>query len=567
MTISLKARLWIPTAITCGIYVVMGAATLLGTEGKIKTSTERAHVQQEKVDAANSWMGLTEANAARAFAIMASTDAGLGSALKPAMSETSAAISKIQDRIKTLATSPEEVAALDAVSTARTSYLDLRKKLTAAKAEGTLPGDAVPKLEAAIGAYVGAQKTFVDLERRMVAEGIVATSDERMNTVYLSLGLLGFVNLLLVGSTFVNIRSLLRSLREVIGASERIARGDLRQEIRDDRKDELGQMFNGLGDMNRSLRKLITEVRSGSENIQVASSEIAAGNADLSTRTEHTASSLQETSSAMQQLTGTVRQSADAAAQANQLASSAADAAERGGQVVDQVVRNMDDISASSRKIGDIISVIDGIAFQTNILALNAAVEAARAGEQGRGFAVVAGEVRTLAQRSAGAAREIKALINASVEKVEAGSSLVQDAGSTMGEIVSSVRRVSDIIGEITASAAEQSQGIGQVDSAVTQLDQMTQQNAALVEESAAAAISLKDQAERLAGLVATFQIDDGGAARKASAPAHVTAAKAAIGAAKAAPARPAVKVSAPVAAPAPAAPASTGASDDWETF
>jgi methyl-accepting chemotaxis protein len=254
------------------------------------------------------------------------------------------------------------------------------------------------------------------------------------------------------------------------------------------------------------LNAAMVSVSQSAGNIATASSEVANGSTDLSQRTEQTASNLQQTASAMEQLTGTVRQSADSAATANQLASSAVQAAQRGGQVVQQVVANMDEITTSSRKIADIIGTIDGIAFQTNILALNAAVEAARAGEQGRGFAVVAGEVRSLAQRSAEAAREIKGLIGSSVDRVEAGSRLVKDAGATMDEIVASVQRVSDIIGEISAAASEQSMGIGNVNGAVSQLDQMTQQNAALVEESSAAAESLKDQAQQLAQAILVFK-------------------------------------------------------------
>ena len=255
------------------------------------------------------------------------------------------------------------------------------------------------------------------------------------------------------------------------------------------------------------VEKALAEVKLSAESIGSASSEIASGSADLSVRTEQAASSLQQTASSMEEFTGTVGSSADAARQANQLASSASSVARRGGSVVAEVVATMDEIQASSRRIADIIGTIDGIAFQTNILALNAAVEAARAGEQGRGFAVVAGEVRSLAQRSAEAAREIKSLIGTSVDKVEAGSRLVKDAGSTMDEIVASVQRVADIIGEISAAAAEQSQGIGQVNTAVTHLDQMTQQNAALVEQSAAAAESLKEQAQRLTQVVGAFRL------------------------------------------------------------
>ncbi len=269
-----------------------------------------------------------------------------------------------------------------------------------------------------------------------------------------------------------------------------------------------GSLLDSLNRMVQAVRSTVLQVRQSADSIQTASSEVATGNQDLSQRTEQTASSLQQAASSMEQLTGTVKQSADSARQANQLAASAAEVAARGGVAVSQVVTTMDEINASSRKIVDIIGVIDGIAFQTNILALNAAVEAARAGEQGRGFAVVASEVRSLAGRSAEAAKEIKSLIGASVEKVEGGSRLVADAGKTMNEIVGSVKRVSDIIGEITAAAAEQSQGIGEVNGSVAQLDQMTQQNAALVEESAAAAESLKDQATKLAQVVSTFRLE-----------------------------------------------------------
>ena len=268
-------------------------------------------------------------------------------------------------------------------------------------------------------------------------------------------------------------------------------------------------LLGGLQRMVTAMRSTLVQVRNSTDSIGTASSEIATGNQDLSSRTEQTASNLQQAASSMEQLTVTVRQSADAARQANQLASSAAEVAARGGAVVSQVVATMDDITASSKKIADIIGTIDGIAFQTNILALNAAVEAARAGEQGRGFAVVASEVRSLAQRSAEAAKEIKTLIGASVEKVEGGSRLVADAGATMNEIVGSVKRVSDIIGAISAAASEQSQGIGEVNGSVTQLDQMTQQNAALVEESAAAAESLREQAQRLAEVVGTFRFGE----------------------------------------------------------
>ncbi|MGC4365335.1 methyl-accepting chemotaxis protein [Hydrogenophaga sp. R2] len=296
-----------------------------------------------------------------------------------------------------------------------------------------------------------------------------------------------------------------RPLQQATEVIDRMAEGHLGNAIVVSGRDEPGQVLGGLQRMQQQLAAVVVGIRQSAQAIGHSSEELARGNQDLSSRTEQTASNLEETAASMEELTSTVRQSADAARQANQLAASAAEIAARGGEVVAQVVTTMDEINHSSKKINDIIGVIDGIAFQTNILALNAAVEAARAGEQGRGFAVVAGEVRNLAQRSAQAAKEIKGLIGASVDRVEAGSKLVADAGNTMSEIVGSVQRVSDIIGEITAAAGEQSDGIGQVNTAVVQLDQMTQQNAALVEESAAAAESLKDQAQRLNGVVARF--------------------------------------------------------------
>jgi methyl-accepting chemotaxis protein len=321
--------------------------------------------------------------------------------------------------------------------------------------------------------------------------------------------LVTFAVCLVVGGTLaVQIsRSIIGPLMAAKGFAERMASGDLSRAPEARGTDESAAMMQALAAMQQSLSEIVGQVRESAESIQVASSEVATGNMDLSQRTEQTASNLQQAASSMTELTSTVSQSADAAMTAKQLAGAAAETAGRGGEVVARVVSTMGDINAASKKIADIIGTIDGIAFQTNILALNAAVEAARAGEQGRGFAVVAGEVRTLAQRSAEAAREIKALINASVERVEAGTSLVNDAGATMTDIVGSVQRVTDIIGEISAAAAEQRQGIAQVNGTVTELDQMTQQNAALVEESAAAAQSLKEQAVRLAGLVSSFKL------------------------------------------------------------
>ncbi|MEJ8835451.1 methyl-accepting chemotaxis protein [Ramlibacter sp. AN1133] len=307
-------------------------------------------------------------------------------------------------------------------------------------------------------------------------------------------------------------RSITRPLREAVDSIEAVARGDLTRPIRVTSRDEVGQLLAALDTMQRSLKALVGEVVGGARAVADTSAQIAQGNVDLSQRTEEQASTLEETASSMEELTATVNQNAENARQASQLAVGASEVATRGGEAVGNVVRTMDGISASSRKIADIIGVIDGIAFQTNILALNAAVEAARAGDQGRGFAVVAAEVRSLAQRSAGAAREIKALIGGSVQQVEAGSRLVSDAGATMQEIVSAVAKVTALVTEIAAASQEQSQGIAQVTSAVSQMDHVVQQNASLVEEASAATEAMKQQAAALVGAVSRFRIGDAAA-------------------------------------------------------
>ncbi|HYD81153.1 MAG TPA: methyl-accepting chemotaxis protein [Paucimonas sp.] len=308
---------------------------------------------------------------------------------------------------------------------------------------------------------------------------------------------------------YVYQRSIAKPLEEAVHAADVIASGDLTITLEKKSDDEIGRLFGAFDSMQTKLVDTVRQINEGAGTIASASQEIASGNADLSSQTESQASSLEETASSMEELTSTVKQNADNARQANQLAMSASEVAKKGGEVVNQVVSTMGSINESARKIVDIISVIDGIAFQTNILALNAAVEAARAGEQGRGFAVVAAEVRNLAQRSAAAAKEIKALIGDSVEKVDAGSRLVEQAGATMDEIVTSVRHVTDIIGEITAASQEQSAGIEQVNQAIVQIDDTTQKNAALVEEAAAAAEALQEQAAKLAQLVHVFKLSN----------------------------------------------------------
>ncbi|KVP49898.1 methyl-accepting chemotaxis protein [Burkholderia ubonensis] len=405
---------------------------------------------------------------------------------------------------------------------------------------------------------------------------------ERAESTYATLRIVSIVALVagLVAAlvSYVTLsRAIGRPLADALAHFDAIAAGDLRRRIVVTRRDEMGQLLEGLGKMQVGLVETVSTVRGGSESIATAAKQIAAGNIDLSSRTEEQASALQETASSMEQLTGTVKQNADNARQASALAANASEIANKGNVVVGQVVGTMGEINQSSAKIADIIAIIEGIAFQTNILALNAAVEAARAGEEGRGFAVVAGEVRSLAQRSSAAAKEIKTLIDASVERIRSGSALVDEAGRTMTEVIGAVQRVTDIMGEIAAASEEQSGGIDQVARAVTQMDEVTQQNAALVEEAAAAAQSLDEQAARLRETVAVFQLDDGAAQRRTTVPAvarRVTPASAPAArdshdapAPRAAVAPPARRA-APAPAPSPAAPAPVAAgNDDWETF
>jgi methyl-accepting chemotaxis protein len=378
------------------------------------------------------------------------------------------------------------------------------------------PGDQVSRMQSALAAL----QQDLDKRRAEAAQTVTAAQDAvaagvtrgvwvGLMTGSLVLIVLGVASRMTVTSVWRDLGDEPAALRELM---QRIADGDLGAADADAqavREAHPASLRAAVTAMVHRLNDTVSQIRQATDSISTASGEIASGNLDLSTRTENTASNLQQTASAMEQLTGTVHQSTESARQANQLALTATAAAERGGGIVQQVVSNMDQINVASRKINEIIGVIDGIAFQTNILALNAAVEAARAGEQGRGFAVVAGEVRSLAQRSADAAKEIKTLIQVSAEKVEGGSKLVQDAGSAMQDIVTGVRRVTDIIGEISTAAGEQSGGIDNVNQSVAQLDQMTQQNAALVEESAAAAASLREQATLLASAVAVFRLKD----------------------------------------------------------
>jgi len=510
MTMKISTRLWLPALVLGGIVLLMSGTVGLRTNSQIALSDAQLRDQQSKLQDANTWQGLTNANVVRVVASVISSDAAVDAAMKPEIEATTARIGEIQKRIEAGAVSDQERSALAAIASARQVYISARDEARKAKAGGDAAAAKAllaDKVQPAITAYAASQQAYVVLQQAYGAAVRAATGDERMRSVWTVIGvMLAMAVGLGIGTVFL-VRSICRPMNELTAIAGRIGDGDLGVEIDTRRDDEIGAVQQSLAAMRDALRGIVGQVRESAESIQVASAEVASGNTDLSQRTEEAAANLQQTAGSLEQLTGNVRQSADAAAQANQLAASASAVAQRGGLVVSQVVQTMDEINHSSKRIADIIGTIDGIAFQTNILALNAAVEAARAGEQGRGFAVVASEVRSLAQRSAEAAREIKTLIGTSVEKVETGARLVQDAGSTMGEIVASVQRVTDVIGEITAAAAEQSSGIGSVNAAISSLDQMTQQNAALVEQSAAAAESLNDQARRLSQSMGVFRL------------------------------------------------------------
>ncbi|PJI96618.1 methyl-accepting chemotaxis protein [Acidovorax sp. 69] len=471
---------------------------------------ESVNKYESAITTAVSWRGLAEVAVTMSMAGFVTTDQALKADFDERVAALTARITPVQEKINKASVSADDKAALALVAAARADVRGQSDKLK----ELTDAGDAAAKqaylanvYRPKVVAYLASIDKFVAAQERQRDEAVQAARATSGSLVLI--GAAAAIAVVVLGMLLAAmlVRSITRPLDRAVALAEAISAGDLTQDIHDDRKDELGLLTRALSGMATRLRAVVSEVRSGVDSVSSASVEIANGNHDLSARTEQTASNLEETAASMEQLTATVSQSADTARQANQLAGTAAQAAARGGEVVGQVVTSMQQITDSSRKINDIIGVIDGIAFQTNILALNAAVEAARAGEQGRGFAVVASEVRSLAGRSAEAAKEIKTLISASVENVESGSAQVAQAGQSMQEIVSSVQRVSDLIGEITASSTEQRDGIAQVNQAVTHLDQMTQQNAALVEESTAAATSMRDQAQKLAEVVSMFNV------------------------------------------------------------
>ncbi|WP_082551683.1 methyl-accepting chemotaxis protein [Massilia sp. Root351] len=459
------------------------------------------------------WYRLIHTSVRRTTAISKSSDPSLGPFFAADTAASTSEVNELQKKVEPLLESDAEKKLFADMVAARKRYISSRDAIVALKKEDKLE-EAAAVLEQRFipdgKAYLDALNGLLVMQRHSIDANAASIDAEYHANRSFMLAFAAVVLALGGVCAWRLTRGITRPLGRAVEIACAVASNDLRSDIVVDSKDETGRLLQALKTMNDGLARIVGEVRAGTDQIATASGQIAAGNQDLSARTEQQAGSLEETASSMEELTSTVKQNADNARQANQLAEAASHVAERGGEVVGQVVDTMESINASSRKIVDIISVIDGIAFQTNILALNAAVEAARAGEQGRGFAVVATEVRNLAHRSAAAAKEIKALIDDSVGKVNAGSQLVEQAGMTMSEVVDSIKRVTDIMGEITTASMEQSAGIEQVNEAMIQMDHVTQQNAALVEEAAAAAGALQEQAESLAGVVGVFKLSEG---------------------------------------------------------
>jgi len=565
--LKIGARLGLAFAAVLALAVLLAAVGMLRLN-EVETATENMARAVYKMRLADRWLAAIQANRGYSEARLRGANPADVQAMGAKMKEISASVSGIQQELDKLVVAPKGREMLATIAEKRKVYVAVRDKLFGVQESGNAdPGVLKRMLDSevipAMNAYENALQALSSRQSDMAAEAREAVGQAYAAGVKVLAAFAALAIALGGLLAWVLTRSITRPLQRAVAVAHAVAQGDLSSRIEVDARDETGDLMAALKSMNGNLNALVTRVRSGADSIATAAGEVAAGNQDLSSRTEQQAGSLEESASSMEELTSTVRQNADNAQQGKRMAVSASEVASRGGAVVAQVVETMGAINASAHKIVDIISVIDGIAFQTNILALNAAVEAARAGEQGRGFAVVAGEVRTLAQRSAAAAREIKALIGDSVEKVGTGSRLVDEAGATMQEVVASVQQVTAIMAEISAASGEQSAGIAQVNDAITQMDQVTQQNAALVEQAAAATESMQEQAHSLAEAVSVFRLAQGTA--PAAAPARRALQAAAPTSTAAVSARTTRQPAPTAGTPRPAVAA--GADDGWETF
>ncbi len=509
--LSLRTLLVTGFGILIGVLCLSTGLSALRLNGIGTLSEGLIHQDWEKAEAANFLNTRTRANALRTMELLITTDRADRERIHAEIASNKAAIDGSLEKLEKLVSRPEGRAMLAQVVERRRAFLASFGRVGALIEQGqrdtaiqVMTQETLP----AIAALQQPVEALAQLQRRIVEEKGAFIEASISSTVLAigSLGVVGGVVALLAAGLVI--RAISEPMRRAVDLAQAVASGDLRGPIEVGGDNEFGRLLKALGQMSGSLRGIVGEVVQGSEAISAASSQIAAGNLDLSQRTEEQAAALQETAASLQEMAGTVKENFESGRHANALATAAAEVAARGGSVVGRVVDTMEAIAASSRRIADIISVIDGIAFQTNILALNAAVEAARAGEQGRGFAVVAGEVRSLAGRAAVAAKEIKALIDDSVHKVDDGCALVEQAGSTMDEIVVCVRRVADLMKEVTLASEDQAKGIDQINQAVGQMDHVTQGNAALVEEAASSAESLAAQAQNLHQLVGVFRIN-----------------------------------------------------------
>lgn len=509
-TLTIGQRLAAGFALILLLAMVITGIGLWRLHGTARDTDAMMGAPLAKERLASDWATYVNAAVRRTTAIAKSTDSSLVDFFAADMTMTGKGASEAQKAIGDMLETSEEKTQFEELATIRKKYGESRDRITELKklgkleeANDVLNKDYMPQATA----YLSSLDSLKQLQRQAIdaRAAEIKALNQASSTLLLVLG----VVMLLLGASIAWLitRTITTPLHEAMTAARRVASGDLSHPTTVHSSDETGVLLQSLQEMQSQLGSVVANVRGNAESLATACAEIAQGNQDLSSRTESQASALEETAAAMEELSSTVKQNADNARQANQLAQNASSVAVKGGEVVAQVVNTMKGINESSRKISDIIGVIDGIAFQTNILALNAAVEAARAGEQGRGFAVVASEVRSLAGRSAEAAKEIKNLISTSVERVEQGTALVDQAGATMTEVVGAIRRVNDIMGEISSASIEQSQGVGQIGEAIQQMDQVTQQNAALVEEMAAAASSLRSQAQELVSTVALFKL------------------------------------------------------------